>query len=648
MNFNWRTWLIAACVSALMAACGGGSNQIVPNFGAVTVTLSGGTQPVAAGTTTTITGNAVTLSTRLSTISWSVATPAGATAAVLSNANCGSANEVTTPSTAASGSTPATGSSVWSCQLSITVPAKLTSTTTYVATFTATDELGTTQSASQSIVFNPATASAGQQLVANVGGAFATTPSSTAPLHCAVDGGTAPYTYAWSIPNNGGQATSLSSYTTADTTLTAPAAPAQIAVECQVADANGLTGSAVVNVTVQKSATSTSMTASAGPTFSVTSGSNVPLQCSTEGASGTVNYSWSIVSNAGLALSLTNLNSQVASFVAPTVTTATPITARCSAVDASNATASADVVVTINPNTAVTPLTAFAGSDFSVAGGGETPLHCDASGGTGPYSFQWVISNSSGLALSLSQYSAADTELSTPVPAADTPVALTCRATDNTQTTATSTVNVNVTAAATSNATLVASLNSAAVVAPGQVVTLNSGTTGWYTNAGLATTGPTISYAWSSTYAGLVFSNAMSSTPSFVVPISISTATQIPVTLTVTSGGQTATATTVYTVDPNGVISLAVNPPATEGKLSSGAAYSFAATATYAGATRNLYYQWTQVSGPTTPLGGATTPTLGVAPTDLGTYVFRLAVGNQPITVLNPGLYFTDVVLTLD
>lgn len=646
MNFKWRTRLAAALLPAILAACGGASNQVVQNFGAVDVSLNGGSSPAVAGTTVMIVGKAVTLSTRLSTVSWSVASPAGAPVATTTNTDCATANEVTTVSHAASGASPATGSSIWSCALSITAPTTLTSTATYVATFKATDELGTTQSGTQSVVFSPA-ASQSQQIVANAGGSFTAAPSSTSPIHCSVSGGTAPYTYSWTVPSNGGQAVSLSSYTGADTTLTAPAVAAQLALQCKVTDANGSSGSAVVNVTVQKSTTAAVLTASAGPTFSVTSGATAPLQCTAAGNTGAVSYSWSIVSNGGLPISLVNLSSQVASFVAPTVTTPTTITAQCVASDSTTATASADVAVTVMPSASNATLTSFAGTDFSVVGGASTPLHCDATGGTGPYSFQWVISSNGGLATSLSQYTGADTILSSPVTSSDTPVTVQCRATDNKQAIATSLVNVDVTSSSKTNTTLVANVNASAVVSPGQVVTLSTTNTGWYGNDGTLTTGPVISYSWTSSDPGVAFSNVTSASPTFIVPVGITSATQIPVTLTATGGGQSASATTVYTVDPNGVMSLTVSPAASEGKASAGVSYSFTATATYSGATRALYYQWTQVSGPSVPLGGDTTTTLGIAPTAVGTYVFRIAVGNEPITALNPGLYFTDVVLTL-
>jgi hypothetical protein len=482
--------------------------------------------------------------------------------------------------------------------------------------------------------------------VANAGGAFALKPSATAPMHCDASGGVAPYTFAWTIPVNGGTAVSLSGYTGADTTLNAPSSPAQVGVQCKVTDSAGSTAQAIVNVSVATSGTS-GMTASAGPTFSVKSGTTAPLQCSTMGANGSVQYDWSIIDNGGQPVQLTVSSGALTSFIAPTVTASTTITAQCVATDSTLATASAVVDVTVLPNGAPSVLTAYAGADYSVQGGGVAPLHCDASGGTGPYAFQWVIKDSGGLPISLSGYNLADTSFTAPAATASTPVQLECRATDNVGAIATSTVTATVASSGTSATTLVARLKNASTVTPGQVVQLDTTGTGWYNSSGVSTNGPVVNYAWTTTASGVSFSDNAGVAPTFVVPTTITTVTNIPVTVTVTSGGQTSSATTVYTVDPNGVIKLSVTPPASTGSVSNPQAFQFAANAQYTGAARNLYYQWTQVSGPTTSIGGDSTATMGVSPTATGTYVFRLAVGYQPIDALNPGLYFTDVVLQM-
>jgi hypothetical protein len=647
MKFNWRTHGAAAILSALLVGCGGAANEQVHNFGAVNVALAGGTVPVNAGNAITVQGTATTPTTRLSAITWSANSPAGAPAAQVGNGDCANANKVTTVSHAASGTTPATGSSVWSCGVSVSVPANLAQDTSYTVTFSATDEFGTTQSQTQAITFLAST-SQGQALVANAGGAFMMAPGATAAMHCAATGGLAPYSFTWSIPVNGGTSVSLSTYSGADTQLVAPAQPAAIGVECQVSDSRGSSAQTLVNVTVASGAGGSSLTASAGSNFSVQSGTTAPMQCSTQGASGAVTYAWSIKDSGGLPVALTATDSQQTSFVAPTVTAPTSIVAQCVATDSSTATASSLVTVTVNPSKTVEALTANAGPNFAVTAGQTAPFHCDAFGGTGPYAFQWVTTDTGNLPIALSTYNAADTKYTAPAVVSDTPVTLSCRATDNVGTVSTSTVTSTIQAQnlQTAQSTLVAHLSNATVVTPGQVVQLQSTGTGWYDATGKATTGPVVTYSWSSSDLEVVFSDS-SSAPTFVVPTSITMVTQIPVTMTVTSGGQTSTATTIYTVDPFGAMTLTITPPAAAGSVATPTAYTFAASATYTGAARNLYYQWTQVSGPATPLGGESTSTLGVAPTAAGQYVFRIAVGYQPIDAINPGLYFADVVLTL-
>jgi hypothetical protein len=641
MKFKWRTWATAAIFlasQALLSACG---NDVVSDYGSVNVSLTGGTASYSAGTAVSITGTAVTGSTILSTIAWNVAVPAGATSPTIGNQDCSTATKTTTTNTDTS--SPATGSSNWVCTLSLEAPSTITATTAYTVSFTATDASGTVKTGTQTVTFVPLVG-ASKSLTANLGGAFSITPGSTAPLHCGASGGTSPYTYAWTITDNGGTAVSLTGYTGADTTFDSTSTSADVAVQCVVTDSAGATATALVNIAISNSTVS-SLTASAGPSFSVTSGATVPLQCSSAGANGTVSYAWSITANGGLAVQLSSLDTQTSSFTAPTVTTATTITAKCTATDSASDTASSSVDVTVNPSGANTALTANAGTAFSVSAGETAPFHCDATGGTGPYSYQWVITSNGGLPISLSTYTASDTQFTAPSVSADTAVTLTCRATDNDGAVATSSVTATIDTSSTN--TLVAKIvNLSSIVSPGQQVSLSSTGSGWYDSSGSSTTGSVVTYAWTTTASGVTFSDTTSASPVMVVPSSITTVTTIPVTLTVTSGSQTSTATSNYIVNPYGVLTLSVSPSSAAGSVSNVQSYTFAASTTYSG-NATLYYQWTQVSGPSVDLGGDSTSSLGVSPTSTGSYVFRLAVGFQTIDSTNPGLYFTDVTLTI-
>lgn len=448
-----RWSLSVAALLALGGILSGCGSELASDYGDVSVSMSGGDGAVNAGNAVTVQGIATTPTTKLQTIEWSVSTPAGASAAVVSNEDCSTATKSTTVVDSTSTNSPATGASAWSCPLSITAPTSIKTDTSYTVTFTATDERGTVKSVTRTVKF----------LV----------PASTSSL------------------------------------------------------------------------------------------------------------------------------------------------------------------------------TATAGTDFSVNAGATAPLHCGASGGAGAVSYQWVIASNGGLPISLDAYDSADANFTAPAVSAPTVVSLTCRATDASNSVATATSNVTVLPVAVTTNALVARIVNTAVLSPGDVVQLNSTGTGWYGSDGASTTGPVPTYAWSTTAAGVTLSDPSSPSPTLIIPSGISSTLQIPVTLKVTSGTSSSTVTSVYTVDPYGPLQLTITPSAAAGSINT--AYAFAATATYAGSARPLYYQWTQISGPTLtePLGGQTTATLGVAPSLAGQYVFRLAVGYEPITSSAPGAYTADVVLTV-
>lgn len=295
-------------------------------------------------------------------------------------------------------------------------------------------------------------------------------------------------------------------------------------------------------------------------------------------------------------------------------------------------------------------LSVKAGPDFDVISGAAAVLHCDATGGIAPYSYQWVVAANGRLPLALSTFSGTDTDFTAPATASDTPVAFTCRATDAFGVVGTSTVNAVIKPSPQTGGnaapTLVAALQNTNTVAPGELVSLDATGTGWYGGDGLRVDGPKLTYAWSSTDADILFSDVNALAPTFVVPTTVANVRRIPITLTVTGNGQTSVAKTYYTVDPYGPLTLSVTPAAASGAP---AAYSFSAVVNYSGQARQVYYQWTQVSGPVMnePIGGATTNTMGVAPTAVGKYVFRVAVGYEPISGTAPGVYLADVVLNI-
>lgn len=87
-------------------------------------------------------------------------------------------------------------------------------------------------------------------------------------------------------------------------------------------------------------------TVNVGQPFSVISGATAPLSCAVPAGS---TVAWSVADNGGLPIALSSYGSSQTSFVAPTVTTATPITLTCSVTDAVKQTTAGNIVVTVQP-----------------------------------------------------------------------------------------------------------------------------------------------------------------------------------------------------------------------------------------------------------------------------------------------------------
>lgn len=644
---------LAAAITAALAisACGGGgggsSSGSTSSFSSVEMTI----QPPAAGvnnagTTVDVMGVGFTPNTKLANMSWSVS-PSSAT---LSNADCASAVKNTQSFTA--NAQNSTGTSTWSCAVGITGSGGSSTNTVYTLTLTGTDDKGNSKSASQPITFAPAPTgtggTGGNGLLASAGGNFTAAPASSNSLHCSAEGGKAPYTYAWSISANGGYNFPLSAYNAADTTFTAPTTTSMtnLAFVCKVTDADKFTSSSVVTATVNPTAAS-DLTASAGGNFTAISGSVNTMHCSANGGKTPYSYEWVIKTNGGFNFPLNTYASADTGFTAPTTTTATSLVFTCKVTDALKAVSTSDVTASINPDT-LTALTADAGLNFSAAVGSTNNLNCSATGGKGPYTYQWLISSNGGYNFPLSSYNTAATSFTVPSVTAATALGFTCRATDSKNTTVSAVVTANINPAAANVNTLVTNVTQPGVASPGQTVTLDGSTSGWFTPAGVATSGPTPTYAWTSNNASVVIGSPTANKTTVTIPTSITTATTISFTLTATSGTSTSFSTVNVLVDPFGPLSLSVAPSSA---VSVGnTVVSFAATATSPSGSAKIYYKWTQVSGPLLSLGGADTATLGVVPPLAAantTYVFRVAVGYQPITASYTGLYFADTTLTV-
>ena len=420
-------------------------------------------------------------------------------------------------------------------------------------------------------------------------------------------------------------------------------------------DEKGNSQSATQKVTVAPSpsggnSASNGLTANAGSNFTAASGSANPLHCSATSGKAPYTYQWTVTSNGGFNVPLANYTTPDTSFVAPITNIPTVLSFNCLVTDGSNFTASSIVSASIN-SVVVTPLAANAGNSFTALVGSTNSLHCDATGGKAPYTYQWVISNNGGYNFPLSSYSASDTSFTAPAVTAASTMSFTCRSTDATNTTATSTVSAVVNPATASANTLVANILQPGTASPGQTITLDGSSTGWFdASTGKTTTGPVPTFAWTSTDASVVIANPTAAKTTATIPSSITVPTTESFTLTATSGTKTSSSSVNVLVDPFGPLSLTVSPSALAAK--GNVASTFVASATSPSGSANIYYQWTQLTGTSLTLGGANTATLGVVPPVVGagstaTYTFRVAVGYKPITGAYPGLYFADVTLTV-
>lgn len=308
--------------------------------------------------------------------------------------------------------------------------------------------------------------------------------------------------------------------------------------------------------------------------------------------------------------------------------------------------------LTVVPNPNAPPITdnyGAAGRDFSIAMGKTAPLNCTGSGGTAPYTYQWLIVDNAGLPLSLSSYSSQQSSLTAPAVKQATPVKIGCRVTDAKNRVRNSFVTVTITP--TSTDTLIASTPAGVVAAPGVPTTI-TGTAGWFDVLGNPGTGPIIKYQWSlgaSAPAGTKLLTTTNRDTQLVAPTNLTEPVYIPVVFTASSVDQTSSSTVEVLVDPFGPLNLTLEPAAQN--VAPGAIVKIEGKATPGttdGGSASLYYQWTVVTGPAVQLGGANTKTVQfVAPsvTAPTTMTLRLAVGYKPITATYPGIYFADAVV---
>ena len=198
--------------------------------------------------------------------------------------------------------------------------------------------------------------------------------------------------YSWSQIS--GTTVTITGNNTANASFTAPTVTTNITLTFRlvVTDNGGETATDDVTVIVNSTAASNaSPTANAGTDQTVASGTAASLAGSGNDTDGTIaSYSWSQIG--GATVSITGSNTTNASFIAPTVTTDTPLPFQLTVTDNDGATASDTVIVTVStiPNTsptanAGTDQTAQSGETVNLAGSGN-----DTDGTIASYSWSQI------------------------------------------------------------------------------------------------------------------------------------------------------------------------------------------------------------------------------------------------------------------
>lgn len=294
-----------------------------------------------------------------------------------------------------------------------------------------------------------------------------------------------------------------------------------------------------------------------------------------------------------------------------------------------------------------TPPVATTTPAVSVASGAAVDLNCLASGGTvaasSAYRVQWVVkANPAALSLSLTNPTAQDVAFKAPSVSNPTDVSFECRVTDDKLLTsvADTVVTINPSASVTS----IANAGGSQSTTPGSLVTLN---------ASASTPFSGIYYTWTQTGGPAVsLASANSVRPTFVAP-AVSTSTHLTFKLIAQATfGTTATAapsevdTTDVYVNPQAALILAMTPSSV---VKSGVAVAFSVGVTPL--TNQLFYEWSEVSGPSVTMGGANTSTTSfVAPTVASAtpMVFSVKVSRSPIATANPSeIYSSDVAISV-
>ncbi|NME66739.1 PKD domain-containing protein [Flammeovirga aprica] len=284
--------------------------------------------------------------------------------------------------------------------------------------------------------------------------------------------------------------------------------------------------------------------ANAGDDQSAMSTSTVTLDGSM--SSSDVTYAWSTTNDN---ITITDADKATATFVAPEVTLATEITFTLTVSGQNNQVKTDDVVVTVYPQ-----IIANAGDDQTVMEG--TSVNLDGSNSSANVTYAWTSNNE---AVIITDADKATASFTAPEVTVTTDITFTLTITDTHNQTATDQVMITVYPEISANA------GDDQTVNEGDAVTLNG-----------SNSSDNVTYAWTSSDASIVITNADKATASFTAP-SVEEATAITFTLTVSDEfGQEVTDEVVITVnpveeptsvDPSSAITLNVYPNPTTSNI---------------------------------------------------------------------------------
>ena len=340
--------------------------------------------------------------------------------------------------------------------------------------------------------------------------------------------------YSWT--QTSGTAVTLTGATSASASFTAPTLTSQetLTFELSVTDDDNASDTDTVTITVNP--VNASPSADAGVDQTVDEQITVTLSGSGSDSDGTIaSYAWSQLS--GSSVTLTNANTATASFTAPTLTAQEQLSFRLTVTDNEAATATDDIIITVNPVNA-SP-TATAGNDQSadeqttvtLSGGGS-----DTDGTIASY----VWSQLSGTSVTLTNANTATTSFTAPLLTTQEQLSFRLTVTDNEGASATDDIIITVNP-----------VNALPSANAGSDQSVDEQTTTTLSGSGSDTDGSIASYAWSQlSGSSVTLSNADTATVSFTAP-TLTAQEQVSFRLTVTDNeGGTATDDVVVTVNP--------------------------------------------------------------------------------------------------